>query len=501
MKTHPYKHILICALLIVLSLTLAACGQELSTATPVPPTAAPTIAPTATSPAPTASVIAVLATATATLAIVVSPTVQAGDYTADAQSFVSFLAQADYASAEATFDDTMQQAMPIGKLQQAWESLISQVGQFKQQLSTRTTQTTQNGVQYEVVFVTCAFENANIDIRVVYGPDGKVAGLFFAPAQGSGPTPTFDPPKVDTSSFTEKQVTVGSDKWVLTGTLSLPNGSGPFPGIVLVQGSGPNDQDETIGPNKPFRDIAWGLASQGVAVLRYDKRTHVYPAQMAQLKNITVKEEVLDDAAAAVSLLAATDKVDPKRVTVLGHSLGGYLLPRIARAAPQIAGLVSLAGSTRPMEDLALEQFTYIFSLDGKISSDEQKQLDTLRQQVARVKDPTLSLDSLASDLPLGIPASYWLDLRGYNPSQMAKTLKQPMLILQGESDYQVSMQDFQGWKDALSSRSNVTFKSYPKLNHLFMVIEGKSTPENTMQPGHVSPQVIDDVANWIKQQ
>ncbi len=426
---------------------------------------------------------------------------QSSAHVADAQAFVSLVAEGSYPAAEATFDATMQQAIPVDKLRQTWEGLVQQYGQFKEQLSATGSQVQQNGVQYQTVVVTCAFEKATLDIHVTYGPDGKVAGLQVTPAKGAGPTPTFDPPKVDTSTFTEKQVTVGSGEWALPGTLTIPNGNGPFPAIVLVHGSGPNDRDETIGPNKPFRDIAWGLASRGVAVLRYDKRTYVYPAKMVQLKNLTYNDETIDDAAAAVSLLSTSDKIDPRRVFVLGHSLGGYLLPRIALAAPQAAGLVSLAGATRPLEDIILDQYTYIFSLGGTISADEQKQLDNLKQQIARVKDPSLSLDTPSSDLPLGIPASEWLDVRGYDPAQTAKDLKQPMLILQGENDYQVSMQDFQGWKNALSSRSNVTFKSYTKLNHLFMTVEGKSTPDAYSVPGHVLDQVIDDIAGWIKGQ
>jgi dienelactone hydrolase len=429
---------------------------------------------------------------------------QSNAHVADAQALVSLVATGNYEAAEATFDATMQQAVPVDKLRQTWEGLVQQYGQFKGQLSASGTQIQQNGVQYQTVAVTCAFEKANLGIQVTYGPTGKVAGLQVIPAKGAGPVPTFDPPKVDTSTFTEKQVTVGSGEWSLPGTLTIPNGDGPFPAIVLVHGSGPNDRDETIGPNKPFRDIAWGLASRGVAVLRYDKRTYVYPAQVAQsiqLKTFTYKDETIDDAAAAVSLLSTSDKIDPKRVFVLGHSLGGYLLPRIAQAAPQAAGLVSLAGATRPLEDIILDQYTYIFSLGGAISADEQKQLDNLKQQIALVKSPSLSLDTPSSDLPLGIPASEWLDVRGYDPAQVAKSLKQPMLILQGENDYQVTMQDFQGWKDALSSRSDVTFKSYPKLNHLFMTVEGKSAPDAYSVPGHVLDQVVEDIAGWIKGQ
>jgi hypothetical protein len=294
---------------------------------------------------------------------------------------------------------------------------------------------------------------------------------------------------------------VGSGEWALPGTLTLPVGDGPFPAIVLVHGSGANDRDETVGPNKPFRDLAWGLASRGIAVLRYEKRTKQYAAKFTGegRAKLTVKEETVDDALAAVALLRQTKEIDPARIYVLGHSLGAYLLPKIGVADPQITGLIGLAGPVRPLEDLILEQYTYVLSLDG-VSAEERAQLDELAAQVARVRDPGLSATTPAVDLPLGIPASYWLDLRGYNPAEVAKGLTQPMLILQGGRDYQVTVVDFEGWQSALASRSSdgTRLKLYPNLNHLFMAGEGKSTPAEYEIAGNVAEEVIVDIADWI---
>jgi fermentation-respiration switch protein FrsA (DUF1100 family) len=151
------------------------------------------------------------------------------------------------------------------------------------------------------------------------------------------------------------------------------------------------------------------------------------------------------------------------------------------------------------MEDVVLEQVRYILSLNDKPSQEAQKQLTLIEQQVANVKSDKLAADTPLSELPLGIPAKYWLDLRGYDPVAAAKALPQPMLILQGERDYQVTMVDFANWKKALQSRKDVAFISYPALNHLFVEGKGKSTPAEYSAPGNVAKVVIEDIAKWIK--
>lgn len=412
-----------------------------------------------------------------------------------AQEFVNRLVQEDFASAEQYFDDTMKAALPAGKLQETWQGIVAQVGAFREQIDTRT----ESEGEYTSVFVTCQFEQAALDARVVFDRSGQIAGLFFVPTQSPEPQEYVPPAYTRLDAFEEKEIVVGSDEWALPGTLTLPQGEKPFPAVVLVHGSGPQDRDESIGPNKPFRDLAWGLASRGVAVLRYEKRTLTHQARLAAIADdLTVGEETVEDALAALSMLRQTEGIDPNRVFLLGHSLGGMLAPCVAGLDPDVAGLIVLAGTSRPLEDVILEQTTYIFSLDGDLSDEEKATLDELERQVAWVKSAELSAETPASDLPLGIPAAYWLDLRDYDPAEVAKGLSRPMLILQGGRDYQVTTEDFEGWQVALSSRADVAFKLYPSLNHLFIAGEGPGTPAEYEIAGHVAEEVVDDIASWI---
>jgi dienelactone hydrolase len=414
-----------------------------------------------------------------------------------AETFVDRTAQGDYAAAASVFDETMTRVFPADMLKATWAQLQGQVGAFKDRVASRTAE--QQG--YRIVFVTCEFEKSLIDVRVVFDSRAKLAGLQFLPAQAPAPKPYEPPPYVDATKFSERNVTVGSGTWALPGTLSLPNGPAPFPAVVLVHGSGPNDRDESVLAEKPFRDLAWGLASRGIAVLRYDKRTKAHAPLFTPetLAKLTVNEETVDDALLAVELLRGMKEIDPRRVYVLGHSLGAMVAPRIGARDRKLAGLVVLAGPARPLEDLILEQVTYLYALGGGTSPDDDPSLNDMRKKVARVKDAGLSATIPSTDLPLGLPANYWLDLRDYKPAEAAKNLSTRFLILQGGRDYQVSAErDFPLWQAALEGNADATLKLYPGLNHLFIAGSGAPSPAEYDVPGHVSEEAVTDIAEWI---
>jgi dienelactone hydrolase len=343
---------------------------------------------------------------------------------------------------------------------------------------------TRSGPNSIVVFP-AKFANQNINFRIIINSSGLVAGFFQLPGGVNWQRPEYSQP----ATFKEREVTVGEGEWKLSGTLSVPVGAGPFPAVVLVHGSGPNDRDETVGGAKVFKDLAEGLASRGIVVLRYEKRTMQYRARIASIPKFTVQEETVEDAVLALALVRSLAEVNGQRVFAIGHSLGAYLAPRIAEQDGKLAGIVLLAGNVRPMEDLLVEQMNYM-----GIKGD---QLDRAKDLQVKVK----KLETGDEDSPAlgGLPVSYWVDLKDYNPAAAAKKLAIPMLILQGERDYQVTMTDFALWKAAVGGAKGVVMKSYPALNHLFVAGEGKSLPAEYSKPGHVALAVIDDIARFVK--
>ena len=416
-----------------------------------------------------------------------------------AQAFLEALSRGDFQAAVKDFDATMMKVSGPEKLAEFWNQVPEKMGVFKRQTAARRDELG----PYDIVLVTCEFEKVTLDARVVFEKAGKIAGFQFVP---SLPPAKYEPPAyADPAKFEEKEVTVGSGEWELPGTLSLPKGEGPFPAAVLVHGSGPNDRDETLGPNKPFKDLAWGLATKGIAVLRYEKRTRVYGSRLVAEPKLsatfTVKEETIDDSLEAVRFLQTIPGIDRKKIFVLGHSLGGMLIPRIALEGQNtnIAGFVIMAGLTRPLEETYLQQMTYLFGLDGQLSEEDKKKLDEIKKQVAKIKAFQES-DLWSGEKIINAPPSYWLDLRGYSPPEVAVRVEKPLLILQGGRDYQVTAKDFENWRKALAGRPDVEFKLYSKLNHLFFEGQGLATPNEYVQVhGSVASDVIADIAAFIR--
>lgn len=408
-----------------------------------------------------------------------------------ARQITDLLLAERYEELHAAFSEEMKIKMTV-------ESLRTQVGASLRQLGKAQSvgePVMRKSGNLDVALVPVEFQFVAINVVVTLDAEGRVRGLFLRPQEGGAKwqRPSYSNPE----AFFEREVTVGAGEWKLPGTLTLPKGEGPWPAVALVHGSGPQDRDQTVGNHKVFKDLAEGLASRGIAVLRYEKRTRQYASKMAAVSDLTVQQETVEDAVKAAELLRGTPEIDPKRVFVLGHSLGGYLMPRIARQAPWVAGVIVMAGSTRPLATLIVEQVEYLASLDpgNERLKEQAERLKQMASEMRAIEEGKSEQRSV-----MGMSVAYIRDLKGYDPAAEMRKLDVPGLYLQGERDYQVRMADFAGWKKALEGRRNATLKSYPRLNHLFAAGEGKSTPAEYQKPGHVDQEVIEDLARWMKE-
>lgn len=424
----------------------------------------------------------------------------APDYDALGRTAVGEFAARQFDKVFAQAGTTMAAALSAEKLGQIWDQVLAQAGPFQKIVLSHVVE--RSGFHNAVV--TCAFQNAELNIFFSFDDAGHIVGLHFTPSRNPEAAPPASPwtapPYADQTKFHEEPLTVSDGQWQLPGTLTLPNGKGLFTAVVLISGSGPNDADETIGPNKPFKDLAWGLATNGFAVLRYTKRTRQYGAQSAaDMQNFTVKDEYLDDARAAVALLTSHPEINSKRIFLAGHSEGGYLAPRIAASDSQIAGIIILEGETRSLQSLMIAQLQYQASLGGPNASQIEAAIPEAEKEAAAMDSPDLKPGTVVPLLGVQFPSSYVLDLRGYDPCAVVANLKIPIYVTQGGRDYQITTTDFAGWQKALAGHSNATLKLYPSFDHPLYAGTGPSKPEEYLAPGqHVSPEIVSDLAAWL---
>jgi dienelactone hydrolase len=401
----------------------------------------------------------------------------------------------EYAKIIANCDSSVLSKIDASKLEQVWTGLLGQLGPVKK--TGEPVLMEKEGVGY--VDQLCEFEKVSLVFRLGFNKSNKINTLLFLPAP---PKENYREPSYCLKDrFEEKEIVVRTGTFELPGTFTFPKTEKKFPVVILVHGSGPNGRDESIGSIKVFKDLAYGLASSGVGVIRYDKRTSVYGTKSAaDIDSITVKEEVTDDVASAVKLAKTLPGVDTTKIFLIGHSLGAMLMPRIATDIPGLAGVVMMAGNARPLEDVYLDQVIYLQNLDKNFTEEERKTLGEVKLQCLRVKKLGHGFSPAASELPLNINAKYWRDLNNYKQTQVAGALTLPILILQGQRDYQVTMTDYNLWDKELFSKKNVTLHSYPKLNHAFTEGEGvKSSPGEYEIPANVPEYVIKDILSFIK--
>ncbi|HEX5869624.1 MAG TPA: hypothetical protein VFY65_04350 [Longimicrobium sp.] len=301
------------------------------------------------------------------------------------------------------------------------------------------------------------------------------------------------------AGVTEYEVLLGVGEWAVPGVVTLPAGEGPFPAAVLMHGSGPGTRDLDVGPNKVFREEAWGLAERGVAVLRYDKRATVHAAKFrARGRGATLEEEFTEDGTAAVLLLKSTPRVDPRRVYVMGHSQSTIMAPAVAHRT-DAAGAVLVAASARPAHELIREQVEYSLSLQETDSATRARAQVMLRG-VARMEDAATPDTALI----LGLPAAYWRSsdpIRGMREMETMLERGGRALVVHGGRDYLVTDVDFGIWQRRFGGRSGITLRRYADLNHLMQPGAGKMTPAEYNERRLVSRDFIRDVAEWIRAQ
>jgi len=409
-----------------------------------------------------------------------------------ANQFSSFLIEGQVDSAYAMFSKEVTAQMNKGQLRDLMPTIEGQVGKLDH--LDKVIQTEEG--EYLVTYQPYHFKETLLDLKLVFNEEELISGMFFVPHK------EFKIDLANTDDFYETEIEVVTDKtYRLQGIITLPKQSEKCPAVALVHGSGPNDMDETLGPNKLFKDLAHELAKNGIAVIRYEKRTRAYAGRPElDVASLTLDEETIDDALSAVDMIRKDKRIDKNKVYVLGHSLGGMAAPRIANRSKWVNGIIIMAGNARPFETLIKEQISYIFNQDSTINAHEQAILDQMEEQFTSLSELQAN-GKTEGQLPFGLSTAYWTYLNEYQQTQVAADLNKPILVLQGKRDYQVTVEDYKKWKSALNKHPESTFHLYEKLNHMMLEGEGLCYPAEYEIKAPLPTYVVNDIVNWIKSQ
>lgn len=409
-----------------------------------------------------------------------------------ARSQVDDMIAGDFKSTAGNFNPNIAKQLDEAGVKSAWDSTVAELGKH---IGEHSISNEVNSDMF-VVKIIEEYEHNGLIVTIVYDVENMIAGINLN-------YEIIKKEPITTDTFEEIAVTVG-DEFPLDGILTLPKGVEKPPVVLLVHGSGASDKNETIYANVPFEDIAHALANQGIATLRYDKRFFTYPNLATELGvDLTLEDEVLEDVNFALDILENDTRVDNSRIYLLGHSLGGGLTPYIASQNDTIKGIISMAGTLKPLYEISYDQNKVIekAALQGEYDKATTK---TIEKQMEQVEKDILILRGDLTNIPndqilLGIPAGYQKSAKEFAGENYIEDIAIPILILQGDADFQVSADtDFTLWEETLADRDNVTFKLYENLNHLMMKTNGKYDVSEYQIKGIVSENVINDIVDFI---
>ncbi|MDQ0465484.1 pimeloyl-ACP methyl ester carboxylesterase [Caulobacter ginsengisoli] len=340
--------------------------------------------------------------------------------------------------------------------------------------------------------------------------------LTLALEPGSfAPTPAANRPQTPRPPFPYQVVDVtfdGGGGAKLAGTLTLPQGQGPFPAVVLISGSGPNDRDETLKDHKPFAVIADALTRRGIAVLRYDKRG---VGQSTGVYATATSVDFADDATAAAAFLRARPDIAPGRIGLIGHSEGGLIAPMVAARDPKLAFLVLLAGPAISGTEILKLQVRAKAEASGAAPADVERRVAFEARLLGAIagKDEAAAkagIDQLLAETPgldpnvaaasRQLASSAWFrNFVAYDPAPALKALRIPVLALYGDKDFQVPpAANVPVMTAALKGDRDATVTVLPGLNHLFQLADTGLDDEYGQIEETISPAALDRLGAWV---
>lgn len=379
-----------------------------------------------------------------------------------------------------------------------FKMLEKELGAYKE--ITKTEIETQNG--YYLTDSTLQFERGTVDQTIAFNGEMVADGVNYlnmkkdiVPEEG------------------EKEITLDAGTgYPVKGMIKMPKGEVKA-GIVIVDGSGPNDMNMTLGQNKMMKHLSDQLAEKGFAVLRFNKRTYQYGKELAKIgmQNKTlIKDEFIDDAAEGLKTLAKEQGIPTDKLFILGHSQSGSYLPVINETAGNLAkGYIILSGTPTNIAELSKKQLEKVIE-EGSENADEE-QVKMMKQNIKTNDELLKKIETMSDEelnkpenYPFGIPGVYVKDLMKYDPIKLYNDSKLPIFIRIAEFDKQVPVSELELWKNGLDKNENDSIEEVKGANHMMQPSDGKTKLANLITDEYqkdapIVSSVIDDIAAWIE--
>ncbi|MDZ4666741.1 MAG: dienelactone hydrolase family protein [bacterium] len=409
---------------------------------------------------------------------------------AKAKSVLDLFVAKKFADIEKQVDTLYQSYYSATTFERDWAELTGTYGEF---LSAKPVNFEANEF-YNFIGFKIEFAYLPYIFNISFNNKGEIIYVSFMQAHNIYVAPDY----CDVSKFLERKLTVNNGFYEMPGLLTVPNNQSKSPLVIILAEAGPTDKDGSFEENRPYKDIAWGLASMGYAVYRYEKRSNNYGIYMLRDKGayetFTPREDLLNDLYKAIDTLKTLPDIDPSRIYVLGHGQGGMLLPLVAKERREVKGIVLMGATAKRQQENMIDQYKYL----TKVTPYKKAEYDEQTINAKRSMDKNLKPLTEHKFMPYGVQATYWIWLNQYKQVEIAQKLKKPILILHGNRDYQTNMEDLGIWRKALKNNPFGTVKDYPKLNHLFYSGDIESTYSEYFIRGNIPEYVIKDIYTWL---
>lgn len=413
------------------------------------------------------------------------------------KTLTELLAKRDFDKFKESISEEFKKATK-GQDLDVFKMLEQELGAYKEIVKTEIE--TQNG--YYLTDSTLQFEKGTVDQTIAFNGEMVADGVNYlnmkkdiVPEEG------------------EKEITLDAGTgYPVKGMIKMPKGEVKA-GIVIVDGSGPNDMNMTLGQNKMMKHLSDQLAEKGFAVLRFNKRTYQYGKELAKIgmQNKTlIKDEFIDDAAEGLKTLAKEQGIPTDKLFILGHSQSGSYLPVINETAGNLAkGYIILSGTPTNIAELSKKQLEKVIE-EGSENADE-KQVEMMKQNIKTNDEILKKIETMSEEelnkpenFPYGIPGVYVKDLLRYDPIKLYNDSKLPVFIRNAEFDKQVPVSEIELWKKGLDKNENDSIEEVKGANHMMQPSDGKTKLANLITDEYqkdapIVSSVIDDIAAWIE--